>query len=141
MSVSGNDLLRVEGVPGEFGDGFGVDLLTLGLELGLKSLDPLEYLLVDKAMKRSGEGVKASGVTEVGISESGSNKMGGVRTGVTTLVVGVNAEVQSHKLVERRIVVPKHVGKVAGVVKRLILRHDSVEINIAVDGGGDLRED
>lgn len=53
VAVSGDDLLGVEGVPGELGDGLGVDLLALVGHLLLDALDPSEDL---SGGERGGEG-------------------------------------------------------------------------------------
>mmetsp|Transcript_733 Transcript_733/g.1760 ORF Transcript_733/g.1760 Transcript_733/m.1760 type:complete len:424 (+) Transcript_733:332-1603(+) len=141
VSVSGNDLFGVQGLPGKFRDGLGVDLLALGLEFGLQGLDPLEDFLVGQAVERSGKGVQAGGVGEVGVGEGGSDEVGGVGAGVAALVIGVDAEVEAHELVEGGVVVAEHAAEVPGVVEGGVLLDDPVEVDVAVDGGGDFGDD
>mmetsp|Transcript_24868 Transcript_24868/g.46760 ORF Transcript_24868/g.46760 Transcript_24868/m.46760 type:complete len:406 (+) Transcript_24868:283-1500(+) len=140
VAVSGDDLLGVEGVPGELGDGLGVDLLALIGHLLLDALDPSEDLLVGESVKGAGEGVEASRVGEVRVREGGSDEVGGVGGGVSSLVVGVDAEVEAHELVEALVVVAKHSAEVSGVVEAGVLADDSVEVDVPVDGGRDLGE-
>mmetsp|Transcript_16815 Transcript_16815/g.28950 ORF Transcript_16815/g.28950 Transcript_16815/m.28950 type:complete len:428 (+) Transcript_16815:215-1498(+) len=141
VSVARNDLFGIERLPREFGNGVGIHLLALLLELGLQRLDPLEDLLVGESVEGSGEGVESGGVGEVGIREGGSDKVGGVRGGISSLVIGVDAEVESHEFVEAGIVVSKHAAEVARIIKGLILGHNTVEVDIAVDGSGNFRKE
>ena len=75
------------------------------------------YLLVGESVKGPGEGVQTSGVGEVRVGEGGSNEVGGVGGGISSLVVGVDAQVKAHELVEALVVVSKHSAEVSGVVE------------------------
>ncbi|KAL7546214.1 hypothetical protein ACHAWF_009554, partial [Thalassiosira exigua] len=141
VAVARDDLLGVERLPREFGDGVGVHFFSLLVELGLEGLDPLEDLLVREAVEGTGQRVEARGVREVRIREGGSHEVGGVRRGVASLVIGVDAEVEAHELVEAGVVVPEHPGEISGVVEGGVLGDDAVEVDVAVDGGGDLGDD
>ncbi len=138
MSVSGDDLLGIEGVPGEFGDSFGGDFLSFGFEFGLEVLDPLEDLLVGQTVKRSGKGVQSSGIREVRIGEGGSDQVGSVGRSISSLVVSVDAQVQTHELVERRIVVSKHSAEVTGIIQGSIFVDNTIEVNVSVNHSSNL---
>ena len=58
--------------------------------------------------------------------------------GVPALVIGVDAKVQAHQFVESRIIVPEHATEVAGIIERRVLLDDAVEVDVAIDGRGDL---
>mmetsp|Transcript_36952 Transcript_36952/g.89096 ORF Transcript_36952/g.89096 Transcript_36952/m.89096 type:complete len:279 (+) Transcript_36952:161-997(+) len=141
VTVSRDDLLGVECLPCEFGNGLGVHLLALLLELFLQRLDPLENLLVRESVERTRQRVQPRPVRQVRIRQCRSHEVSGVRGRVAALVIGMDAQVQAHELVEGRVVVPKHACEVAGVVEGLILGDDAVEVDVTVDRGGDLGDD
>lgn len=66
--------------------------------------------------------------------------MSGVRGGIASLVISVDAQIQAHQFVEGGIIVPKHAAEVAGVVERVILINDAVKVYVAVNCGCNLRE-
>mmetsp|Transcript_29188 Transcript_29188/g.44939 ORF Transcript_29188/g.44939 Transcript_29188/m.44939 type:complete len:399 (+) Transcript_29188:306-1502(+) len=140
VAVSGDDLFGVQSVPSEFGNGVGVDVLTLGLEFGLEVLDPSQNFLVGQSVERSGKGVESGGIRQVRVTEGRSDQMGGMGRRVTSLVIGVDAEVQPHKFVERRVVVSQHAAKVGRVIQGGILGDDAVKVDVAVNGGGNFRQ-
>ncbi|EJK59820.1 hypothetical protein THAOC_19911 [Thalassiosira oceanica] len=141
VPVAGYDLLRVERLPRELGDRLGGHVLPLLLELGLEGLDPLEYLLVRQAVEGTRERVESRGVREVRVGERRPHEVRRVRRRVPPLVVGVDAQVEPHELVERRVVVAEHAAEVPGVVEGGVLGHDAVEVDVAVDRRGDLWQD
>mmetsp|Transcript_3469 Transcript_3469/g.8256 ORF Transcript_3469/g.8256 Transcript_3469/m.8256 type:complete len:265 (+) Transcript_3469:789-1583(+) len=57
---------------------------------------------------------------------------------ISSLVVGVDAKVQSHELVERRVVVSKHSAKVTGIIQGCILGDNTVKVDIAVNHSSNL---
>lgn len=62
-------LARLEGLPGELGDGIVVHGLALSLELLLEVKDPAQHLLVGQTVERPSKGIEASRVGEVRVSE------------------------------------------------------------------------
>mmetsp|Transcript_29356 Transcript_29356/g.79475 ORF Transcript_29356/g.79475 Transcript_29356/m.79475 type:complete len:273 (-) Transcript_29356:2214-3032(-) len=52
---------------------------------------------------------------------------------ISSLVISVNAEIQSHKLVKRWVVVSKHAAEISRIIQRGILGHNTIEVNISVD--------
>mmetsp|Transcript_36347 Transcript_36347/g.79542 ORF Transcript_36347/g.79542 Transcript_36347/m.79542 type:complete len:204 (-) Transcript_36347:666-1277(-) len=138
VAVPRNDLLRVESIPSKFGNSLGIHLLTLGGELIGQLLNPLEHLLVGKTVERAGESVQPGSIREVGIGQSRADKMSGMGRGITTLVVRVDAQVQAHQLIERRVVITEHSAEVTGIIKGGILGNYAIEVGVAVNGGGNL---
>lgn len=138
VAVSGNHLLGIERVPSEFSNGLGIHLLALGSELIGQILDPLEHLLIGKAMERSGKSVQASRIGQVGIGQSRSDEVGGMGRSIATLVIGVDAQVQAHQLVKGRVVVSKHAAEVSGIIEGGVLVDNAIKVRVAVDGGSNL---
>ena len=69
------------------------------------------------------------------------NSLGGVRRGVPSLMISVDAEVESHQFIKARVIIPKHAAEVTGIIKGLVFRHNSIEIDVAINGGSNLRKD
>mmetsp|Transcript_39562 Transcript_39562/g.118728 ORF Transcript_39562/g.118728 Transcript_39562/m.118728 type:complete len:452 (-) Transcript_39562:129-1484(-) len=140
VAIARNDLLGIERLPGEFRDGLSVHLLPLSSEPVRQGLDPLEDLLIGEAVEGSGEGVESRGVRQVRIGERRADEVGGVSRGISALVIRVDAQVQPHELVEGRVVVSKHAAEVARIVEGVVLVHDAVEVDVAVDHRSNLRD-
>jgi hypothetical protein len=95
VAVTGNDTASLEGGPEVVLDALVAKVVAnLGLHLG----EPLENLLVGKTVQGTGKTVKTSGEREERRGEGGSDQVGGVGGDVTTLVVSVDGEVESHQL-------------------------------------------
>ena len=79
-------------------------------ELCLEGLNPAEHLLVGKAVERASERVHSTREREVGVAESRADEVCRVRRRVTTLVVAVDRNVESHELVKAGVVIPELQG-------------------------------
>lgn len=84
VSVSGNDLSGLEGLPDEV-----LDFVFVGVipELAAQLLEPHEHFLVGQAVQWSGETVHAGGERQVRIAESRSDEMDSVSADISALVV------------------------------------------------------
>lgn len=94
-------------------------------------------------MERTSQSVQASSEGEHGGAQSATNKVSGVSADISTLVVGVDGQVETHQLNEVTVVaVAKLVGQVERVVLVLLDRSNlAVLENIAIDlrsNGGQL---
>lgn len=105
------------------------------LELG----EPLQAFLVGQSMEWSSESVHGSGERKVGISESRSNEMAGMRRDVSALMIGVNRKIPSDAFFHLVLVETKHVGEVASPIEGMI-RSDKVAtmVLVPVDGCTDV---
>jgi hypothetical protein len=90
-------------------------------------------------VERTGKTVQTSGQGQVRRAESATDKVGSVSTDVTTLVVGVDGQVEAHQLNKVLVIGEAElVGQVVGVVLVLLDRSNlAVLEDIAVDAGGD----
>jgi hypothetical protein len=136
VAVSGNDLAGLEGRPEVVLDGLVAEVVANGL---LHLLEPDKDLLVGQTVERTSETVETSGQGEVGGGKSGTDQVGGVGGNVTTLVVSVDGQVQTHQLDKVSVVSEAElVGQVVGVVLVLLDRGDlAVLVDVAEDLGGD----
>jgi len=136
VAVSGNDLAGLEGRPQVVLDGLVAEVVANSL---LHLLEPDKDLLVGESVERTSKTVQTSSEGEVRGAESTANQVGGVGTDVSTLVVGVDGEVQTHQL--NKVLVlgeTELVGQVERVVLVLLNRRDlSVLVDVAVDLRGD----
>lgn len=89
-------------------------------------------------MERTSQTVQTSGQGQEGGAQSATNQVGGVGANVTTLVVGVDGQVQTHELNELVVLaVTELVSQVEGVVLVLLDRSDlAILEDVAVDAGG-----
>lgn len=136
VAVSGNDLAGVEGGPQVVLDGLVAEVAADGLlHLG----EPVENLLVSQSVERTSKTVETGGEREHGGAQSTTDKVGSVGGHVTTLVVGVDGQVQTHEFNEVAVVAKaKLVGQVEGVVLVLLDGGNlAVLEDVAVDLGGD----
>lgn len=136
VTVAGNNLAGVEGGPQVVLDGLVAEVAADGLlHLG----EPVENLLVSQSVKRTSKTIETGGEREHGGAQSTTDKVGSVGGNVTTLVVGVDGQVQTHELNEVAVVAEAElVGQVEGVV--LVLLDGSnlaVLEDVTVDLGGD----
>jgi hypothetical protein len=136
VAVTGNDLAAVQGGPEVVLDGLVTEVVADGLlHLG----DPVQDLLVSQTVKGTGKTLETSGQGEHGGAQSTANQVGGVGADVTTLVVGVDGQVQTHELNEVLVATEaKLVGQVEGVILVLLDRGDlAIFEDVAVDASGD----
>ncbi len=91
-------------------------------------------------MKRTSQAIETGSQREHGGAQSATNKVGGVSADVSTLVVGVDSEVQAHQLNEILVVGKAElIGQVVGVVLVLLDRSnlavlENVTVNLSSDG-------
>jgi hypothetical protein len=111
---------------------------NLGLHIG----EPLENLLVGKTVQGTGKTVETSGEREERRGESRADQVGGVGGNVTTLVVSVDGEVESHQL--NKVLVlgeTELVGQVPRVILILLGGGDlAILEDVAVDARGNVGE-
>mmetsp|Transcript_29273 Transcript_29273/g.45487 ORF Transcript_29273/g.45487 Transcript_29273/m.45487 type:complete len:372 (-) Transcript_29273:41-1156(-) len=142
VTVPGNHFFSVEGLPCKFGNSIRVDLLSFGVKLGLEVLNPLQHLLVGQSVQWSSQSVQTSRVTQIRISKGASHQMRRVSRGVTSLVIRVDAHVQTHELVEARVVISQHTSKVAAKIEAGVLDHGLTRaVDAVVDRRGDFWKD
>lgn len=113
MAVTGNDLARLEGRPDVLGNLLVRSFLT---NLGSHLLDPSEDFLVSETVEGSGETVQGSTEGKEGVRESGTDQVTSVSGNVTTLVVRVDGDVQSHELDKVSVVTETEQGSQVGRV-------------------------
>lgn len=118
VAVTRDDTAGVEGRPEVVGDGLVAEVVTNGLlHLG----QPVENLLVGKTVQGTGKTVKTCSQRQEGGAESAADQVGGVGADVTTLVVGVDGQVQTQELNKVLVLAEAElVGKVEGVVLVLL---------------------
>ena len=139
VSVAGNDLARFEGRPQIVGDAL-VTQITAHASFHL--LQPIEYFLIGETVEWSSQTVETSSERKHGGAKSATDQMRRMGADIATLVVGMDGQVQAHKLEE--ILVggeAQLVGKVEGVI--LVLLHWgnlAIFVHISVDLGSDCRK-
>lgn len=138
VTVSGDDLAGVEGGPQVVLDGLVTQVVAnRRLHLG----EPVQDLLVGQSVERTSQSVETSGEGEHGGAQGATNKVGSVSADVTTLVVGVDGQVETHQLNEVAVAAEaKLVGQVEGVVLVLLDRSnlavlEDVTVDLGSDGG------
>jgi hypothetical protein len=136
VAVSGDDLASLKGGPEVVGDGLVAEVVADRL---LHLLEPDKHLLVGESVEGTGKTVQTSGEGQVGRAERTADQVGGVGADVSTLVVGVDGEVQAHQLNEVLVLGEAElVGQVVRVVLVLLDGRDlAVLVDVAVDLGGD----
>lgn len=139
VAVTGNNTALLKSGPEVVLDALVAKVVAnLGLHLG----EPLENLLVGKTVQGTGKTVETSGEREERRGEGGTDQVGGVGGNVTTLVVGVDGEVESHQL--NKVLVlgeTELVGQVPGVILVLLGGGDlAILEDVAVDARGDVGE-
>ena len=136
MSVSGNNLSSLKSSPEVISDSLVAKIISDGsLHLG----EPVQNLLVSKTVKWTSETVETSGKGNHRGAESTANQVSGVGTDVTTLVIRVDGQVQSHQLNEVVVVCETElVGKVETVILVLLDGSNLSSLEyVLVDAGGD----
>lgn len=139
VSVTGNNTARVKSVPQVL---LNVVLGDVGANIGLDLENPLKNLLVGTSVERTSQTVETSGQGQEGGRESGTNQVGGVGRDVTTLVIGVDGQVESQKLNKLLVLAESEQGgKVLGVVSGGIGGAElAILEDVAVDAGSNGRE-
>lgn len=137
VSVTRDDLASVERLPDVLGH---LVVRRVLANLLLHSGDPVEDLLVGESVQRSGETVEGGGHREERVRERGSDEVSGVGRDVSSLVVRVDGQVQSHEL--DKLLVPSKAeegGQVLRVVGLGVDRGELVAaVRVSVDSAGDV---
>lgn len=103
------------------------------------AIDLLQFGCGDlQSVERTSQSVEASGQREHGGAQSATNQVGGVSADVTTLMVRVDGQVETHQLNEVAVAAEAElVGQVEGVVLVLLDRSNlAVLEDVTVDLGG-----
>ncbi|KAH6504371.1 hypothetical protein HBI55_012730 [Parastagonospora nodorum] len=136
VAVSRNDLAGLEGRPQVILDGLVAEVVANSL---LHLLEPDEDFLVGQSVERTSKTVQTSSEREVRRAERAADQVRGVGADVSTLVVGVDGEVQTHQLNEVLVLGETElVGQVERVVLVLL---DGCDLAVLVDVAVDLRGD
>lgn len=132
VSESGNNASSVESFPNNFSETLVGDLLAS--ELLLEVEGPGEHLLVGKTVEGTSETVETSGEGEVGVREGRSDKVSGVSGDVSSLVVTVDDEVETHELIKLGLVESEHASKVSSPVELAVIGNELVvSVGVLVD--------
>lgn len=139
VAVTGNNTALLKSGPEVVLDGLVAEVVA---NLSLHLSEPLENLLVGETVEGTSKTVETSGEREERRGESGTDQVGGVGGNVTTLVVSVDGEVESHQL--NKVLVlgeTELVGQVPRVVLVLLGGRDlAVLEDVAVDARGNVGE-
>ena len=136
VTVTGNDLTGVQSGPQVVGDRLVSKVVANSLlHLG----EPVQDFLVGKTVKRTSQTLETGREGEHGGAQSGTNQVGGVGADVTTLVVRVNGQVQTHEF--NKVLVARE-AELVGQVERVVLvlldsRDLAILEDVAVDLSGD----
>lgn len=115
MTITWYNLSSFESAPEVVSDSLVAQIVTDG---GLHLGEPVQHLLVGKTVKRTSKTVQTSSQRQHWGAESRSDQVSGVGTDVSSLVIGVNGEVESHQL-DEVLVLSK--AELVGEVERVIL--------------------
>lgn len=139
VAVTGNDTARVQGGPQVVGDGLVAKVVANSL---LHLSEPVEDLLVGKTVEGTSQTVQTGSQRQEGRAESTANQVSGVGRDVSTLVVGVDGQVETHELNEVLVLAESElVGKVEGVVLVLLDGSDLAALeDVLVDAGSNVGE-
>ena len=128
VAIAGDDLTSLERGPDVFANSVVRRVLA---DLRLHLAEPNENLLVRKTVKGTSETIQRGTESKEGVGEGRANELASVSRDVTTLMVGMNGDVETHELNEVGLVSEaKEVGKVVGVV---LLSINSRKLATAVD--------
>lgn len=138
VTVAWNNSARVKSVPQVLLDGL---LGDVALQVFLQLEQPLQDLLVGSTVQRTSQTVQTSRERQKWRGQGGTNQVGGVGRHVTTLMVRVDGQVQSHQL-NKLLVLAKteqsgQVGTVVQVLGNLASQLAVVE-NVSVDSSGNV---
>ncbi len=81
---------------------------------------PHQHFLIGQAVQRARKSAHTSSKGQVWVRERGPHKVRGMRTDVTSFVIGMDNEVDAHQRIEGFLVVTQHSGKVGRVVELII---------------------
>ena len=136
MAVTGNDTTALQGGPDVFLDGVIRDICADGI---LHLHDPSKDFLVGETVKRTGETVQSSSEGQHGTRQGGTNEMGRVSRDITTLMIGMDSQIQSHQFNELIILTESH--QMSEIVSVILVFFDGGEftvlVHVAVNSGCD----
>jgi len=136
VTVTWNDTAAVEGVPEVLLDVLIRKVISNGL---LHLSEPVENLLVGQSVERTSKTLETSRERQEWGGESRADQVSGVGTDVSTFVIGVDDEVESHEVNKVLVLAETElVGEVPCVVLILL---DSGDLSILVDVSVDLGSD
>ena len=122
VTVTGNNLAALEGLPDVLLDGLVRDILATELLAHLG--DPAENLLVGQSVEGTSKTVQTGSEGEVRVREGRADQVSGVGRDVTTLVIRVDGEVKTHELNKVLVLAEsEEVGQVGTIIQ------------VGVDGG------
>lgn len=136
VAVTWNNTASLEGGPEVLLDLLIREIVADGLlHLG----EPVKNLLVGETVKWASKTVKTGSERKHWGGESGSDQVGGVGGNVSTLVISVDSEVESHELNESLVVTETElVGVVEGVILVLLdWSNLAILVDVLVDAGSD----
>ena len=139
VAVTRHDTATVESVPEVFGD---VRVAEIIADCLLHLGEPVQDLLVGQPVERTSQTVETGSKRQHGGAQSATNQVSRVRADITTLVVGVDGQVQAHQLNEVGVAaVAKLVGQIVTIILIFLNWSNlSVLVCVAVDLGCDGRK-
>jgi hypothetical protein len=137
VAVARNHLAALEGRPDVLLDSL---IRRIFANLGLHLAQPDQDFLVRQTMERARETVERGGERKEGVGESRANEFSGVGRDITTFVVAVNGDVETHQFHERLVVAESEQGgQVVGIVLGGVNRWEfSLAVNVPVDTSSDV---
>lgn len=134
VSESRDNTASVESLPDNLSESLVGDRLVSKLLLEIEG--PGEHFLVGKSVEGSSKTVETSGEGEVRVGEGTSNKVSGVGRDVSSLVVTVDHEVETHEVIKLGLLLESELaGKVGSPVKAGVSGNElSVLVGVLVDG-------
>lgn len=136
VTVTWNDLTGIESRPQVVLDGLITEIIT---NSSLHLCEPVQDFLVGEAVKRTSKTVQTSSKGQHWGTESRSNQVSSVSRNVTTLVISMDGEIQSHQFNEILVLAKSElVGEVEGVILVLLDSSDLAALeDVLVDSSGD----
>lgn len=138
VTVTWDNSAGVKGVPQVLLDGL---LGDVTLQVISQLEQPLQDLLVSSAVQRTSQTVQTSRKRQEWRGQSRTNQVCGVGRDVTTLVVRVDGQVQSHQLQEFLVLTEAEQGSQVGTVVQVlgdVTSQLTVVEDVSVDSGSDV---
>lgn len=139
VAVSRNNLTRLESRPKVISNSLIAEVRANG---SLHLSEPVQDFLVGETVERTSKTIETSSERQHGGAESTANQVGGVSADVSSLVISVDGEIESHQLNEILVISEtKLVGEVETVILILLDSSDlSALEDILVDACSDRRK-
>lgn len=138
VTVAWNNSAGVKSVPQVFLNSL-LGVVTLQVVSQLEQ--PFQNFLVGSAVQRTSQTVQTSGKRQEWGGQSGADQVSGVGRNVTTLVVRVNGQVQSHQLQELLVLAKSEQGGQVGTVVQVLgdgTSQFAIVENVSVDSSSDV---